>query len=165
MANLISEKLKLENKKLLVGEKAPDFRLTNKDLDDVSLSDFANRKIKIISCFPSIDTGVCEAQTKKFNELFSGNSDVVVLNVSADLPFAQGRWCGNSGLDNVITLSDYKNHSFAKDYGVHIANFCLIYRSVFVLDENNKIAYVQFAKSITEPLNFDEIKDFVNTLI
>lgn len=165
MPSLVSEKLKLETRKLSVGEIAPDFKLTDKNFDDVSLKDFSDKKVKIISCFPSINTGVCDAQTRKFNELFANNKDVIVLNVSMDLPFAQSQWCGNNGLDNVITLSDYKTHLFSKDYGVHIANFCLIYRSVFVLDSNNKIAYLELAKSITEPLNFDEVKNAVNKLL
>lgn len=164
MASLKDSKLKLQNRQLKVGENAPNFVLTNNNLDDVTLNDFADKKIKIISCFPSINTGVCDLQTKKFNELFKDNKDVVVLNVSMDLPFAQSQWCANNGLDNVITLSDYKTHQFAKDYGVHIADFCLTYRSIFIIDQNNKIVYIQFAKRIGEPLNFDEVELFVNNM-
>lgn len=164
MPSLVGSKLKLEIKKLEVGEIAPDFRLTNENLDDVSLKDFADKKYKIISTFPSINTSVCNKQTKTFNEEFSNNKDIVILNVSCDLPFAFKDWCASNNLENVIGLSDYKNHNFGKNYGINIVDFDLLYRSVFILDENNKIIYIQFAKVISDELDFNEIRNFVNSL-
>lgn len=164
MPSLVGTKLKLEMKKLEVGQIAPDFKLTNINLDDVSLKDFSDKKYKIISTFPSINTSVCNMQTKKFNEEFSKNENLVILNVSCDLPFAFKDWCAANNLENVIGLSDYKNHNFGKSYGVNIVDFDLLYRSVFILDENNKIIYIQFAKVISDELNFDEIKNFIKNL-
>lgn len=164
MPSLVESKLKLELKKLEVGQIAPDFKLTNINLDDVSLKDFSDKKYKIISAFPSINTKVCDMQTRKFNEEFSKNKDFVILNVSCDLPFAFKDWCAANNLENVIGLSDYKDHNFGKSYGINIVDFNLLYRSVFILDENNKIIYIQFAKVISSELNFEEIRNFINSL-
>ncbi|OPA81130.1 lipid hydroperoxide peroxidase [Paenibacillus selenitireducens] len=140
---------------LKAGDKAPDFTLNKNLLEEVSLNDYAG-KIKLISVVPSLDTGVCDAQTRRFNEEASKlGENVVILTVSADLPFAQARWCGAAGIDKVITLSDYKSNSFGEAYGVLIKEFRLDMRAVFVLDANDTITYVQVLEEMTEHPNYE----------
>lgn len=140
---------------LKAGDKAPDFALNKNLLEEVSLRDYAG-KIKLISVVPSLDTGVCDAQTRRFNEEASKLGDnVVILTVSADLPFAQARWCGAAGIDKVITLSDYKSNSFGEAYGVLIKEFRLDMRAVFVVDANDTITYVQVLEEMTEHPNYE----------
>lgn len=124
-----------------VSEKAQDFTLLNNDLSVATLDDFAG-KIKVLNIVPSLDTGVCDAQTRRFNAEFQDNEDVVVITISNDLPFAQARWCGNAGLPNAITLSAHKDEVFARNYGVLIEEFRLLARTVVVLDKDNNITYI-----------------------
>lgn len=141
---------------LKVGDTAPDFRLNKNLLEEVSLKDF-DGKIKLISVVPSLDTGVCDAQTRRFNqEAAELGEDVVILTVSVDLPFAQARWCGAAGVDRVITLSDYKDNSFGKAYGVLIKEFVLDHRAVFVIDKENKIRYVEVLKEMSEHPDYEK---------
>jgi thiol peroxidase len=141
---------------LKVGDKAPDFRLNKNLLEEVTLADY-DGKIKLISVVPSLDTGVCDAQTRRFNqEAAELGEDVIILTVSADLPFAQARWCGAAGVDRVVTLSDYKDNSFGKAYGVLIKEFALDHRAVFVLDKDNTIRYVQVLNEMGEHPNYEE---------
>lgn len=165
MASLIGQKLKLKNKMLRVGSEAPNFRLTNTNLDTVTLDDFKGKKVKIITTFPSINTSVCDLQVKKLNDLYANNKDVVVLNVSMDLPFAFKNWCASNNAENIIGLSDWKTQEFAKDYGVFIFDFHLLYRSIFILNEDNIITYIQFAQAIDKSLDFDSIVKEVNLLL
>ncbi|MDN4069423.1 thiol peroxidase [Paenibacillus sp. FSL R5-0407] len=141
---------------LKVGDTAPDFRLNKNLLEEVTLQDFAG-KIKLISVVPSLDTGVCDAQTRRFNQEAADLGDnVVILTVSADLPFAQARWCGAAGVDRVVTLSDYKDNSFGKSYGVLIKEFALDQRAVFVVDQDNKIRYVEVLKEMSEHPDYEK---------
>ncbi|GIP53161.1 thiol peroxidase [Paenibacillus vini] len=141
---------------LKVGDTAPDFRLNKNLLEEVTLQDFAG-KIKLISVVPSLDTGVCDAQTRRFNQEAADLGDnVVILTVSADLPFAQARWCGAAGVDRVVTLSDYKENSFGKSYGVLIKEFALDQRAVFVVDQDNKIRYVEVLKEMSEHPDYEK---------
>ena len=140
-----------------VGSKAPDFKLVNKDLADVSLADFAGKR-KLISIVPSLDTGVCATSTKVFNERLAGRSDVVVLIVSADLPFAQGRFCGAEGIDNVVTLSMMRSRNFAKDYGMLIEDGPLAGitgRAVLVISEVDEIIHAQLVSEIGHEPDYD----------
>ncbi|MDX1604841.1 MAG: thiol peroxidase [Candidatus Competibacterales bacterium] len=133
-----------------VGSKAPDFRLTRGDLSDVSLADFAGRK-KLLNIVPSLDTPTCALSTRKFNEHAKSHPDTVVLIVSADLPFAQGRFCTGEQLDNVIPLSLMRSQDFARDYGVLIEDgplAGLTARAVVVLDENDTVIYSQLVPDI-----------------
>ncbi|UNK17072.1 thiol peroxidase [Paenibacillus sp. N3/727] len=149
---------------LQVGDTAPDFTVSKNLLEDVSLKDFAG-KIKLISVVPSLDTGVCDAQTRRFNEEAAGlGDDVVILTVSADLPFAQARWCGAAGVDRVITLSDYKSRSFGQAYGVLIKEFQLDMRSIFVVDQNDKVTYVEYLSEMTEHPNYEAAIEAVKSL-
>jgi thiol peroxidase len=139
------------------GSAAPDFNLVTKDLADVSLKTYAGKK-KLISIVPSLDTGVCATSTKVFNERLGGRSDVVVLVVSADLPFAQGRFCGAEGIDNVVTLSMMRSRNFAKDYGILMVDGPLAGitgRAVVVLDAGDKVVYTQLVPEITTEPDYD----------
>jgi thiol peroxidase len=140
-----------------VGSQAPDFKLVSKDLADVTLADYAGKK-KLISIVPSLDTGVCAASTKIFNQRIAGRGDVVALVVSADLPFAQGRFCGAEGIDNVATLSMMRSRNFAKDYGILMIDGPLAGitgRGVVVLDASNKVVYTQLVPEITTEPDYD----------
>lgn len=140
---------------LKAGDQAPDFNLNKNLLETVSLKDYAG-KIKLISVVPSIDTGVCDAQTRRFNEEAAALGDnVVVLTVSADLPFAQSRWCAAAGVDRVVMLSDYKGNTFGQAYGVLIKEFALDMRAIFVVDNQDKITYVEVLQEMTEHPNYD----------
>jgi thiol peroxidase len=132
------------------GQIAPDFTLVGTDLNSVKLYDFKD-KIKIISVFPSIDTGVCALQTKRFNkEAAKLGKDIVILCISKDLPFAQSRFCGAEGIDNVITLSDYKDNEFGEKYGFLLEKLGLLTRGVIVVDKDNTVQYVEYVKEIAE---------------
>ena len=139
-----------------VGEKAPDFALVDNSLQPISLATYAG-KVKIISAVPSLDTPVCDTETRRFNQEAAGLSgDVVVLTVSLDLPFAQKRWCGAAGIDRVVTLSDYQERSFADAYGVLIKELQLLSRAVFVIGPDDKVLYVEYVKEITQHPDYDK---------
>ena len=143
------------------GTTAPDFKLVDKDLNDVGLGNFAGKK-KILSIVPSLDTGVCATSTKVFNERIGGRDDVVVLVASADLPFAQGRWCGAEGVDNVVTLSMMRSRNFAKDYGMLLEDGPLAgitARGVLTLDADNKVLHVQLVPEIVQEPDYDAAID------
>ncbi len=134
---------------LRVGDKAPDFRVVDGGLAAVTLGDFRG-KIKIISAVPSLDTPVCDMETRRFNqEAAKLPASVVVLTVSLDLPFAQKRWCAAAGVDKVKVVSDYQDRSFAAAYGVLIKELKLLSRSVFVVDAHDVVRYVQHVKEVT----------------
>jgi len=140
-----------------VGSTAPDFSLTSGDLSDVSLANYAGKK-KLLSIVPSLDTGVCAASTRKFNEAMAGRGDAVALVISADLPFASGRFCSAEGITNVINLSMMRSRNFAKDYGVLIVDGPLAgitARAVVVLDADNKVVYGQLVPEITQEPDYD----------
>lgn len=142
---------------LKAGDSAPDFKLQSTDLQDVSLADSAG-KTRIIATVPSLDTGVCSEETKKFNELAQGHSNVEILAVSMDLPFAIKRWCGAEGVSNVKTLSAHRCTQFGEDYGVLLKGGALdrlLTRAVFVVDGEGKLKHVEYCKEITEMPNLD----------
>lgn len=133
-----------------VGDTARDFLVVDNTLKDLTLADTNGKRIFVT--VPSLDTSVCDMEVRKFNEEASKLEDVTVYVVSMDLPFAQVRWCGNAGVDRVKTVSDYKQKSFGKNYGALIEEFCFLTRAIFVVDENNKITYVEYCKDvINEP--------------
>ncbi|BBI32597.1 thiol peroxidase [Cohnella abietis] len=150
---------------LKAGDAAPDFTLNKNLLETSSLKDFAG-KVKLISVVPSIDTGVCDAQTRRFNEEASGLGDnVVIITVSADLPFAQARWCGAAGVDRVVLLSDYKENSFGKSYGVLIKELHLDMRAIFVVDGNDQITYVEVLNEMADHPDYEAAVAAVKSLI
>ncbi|MBS3804626.1 MAG: thiol peroxidase [Oleiphilaceae bacterium] len=139
------------------GDQAPAFTLTNQGLEETPLSSYAGKR-KILNIIPSIDTGVCATSTRKFNEKAGNLDNTVVLVVSADLPFAAGRFCGAEGLDNVVPLSSFRNYSFQQDYGVGIQNgpFAgLCARAVVVLDENDKVIHSELVSDIANEPDYD----------
>lgn len=140
-----------------VGSDAPAFNLTAGDLSTASLAGYAGKKV-ILNIFPSIDTGVCAESTRRFNAAASALDNSAVLCVSADLPFALSRFCGAEGLDNVITLSSFRNPEFGDDYGVRISDgpiAGLMSRAVVVIDENGKITYTEQVPEITQEPDYD----------
>lgn len=165
VATIKGNPLTLLGPELKVGDQAPDFTL-NKDLmTEVTLSDYAG-KVKLISVVPSLDTGVCDAQTRRFNdEAANLGDDVVILTVSVDLPFAQARWCGAAGVDRVETLSDYKTNAFGEAYGVLIKELRLDFRAIFVVDANDKIQYVEYLKEMTEHPDYESALAAVKQLV
>lgn len=137
-----------------VGAKAPDFKLTKSDLSDVTLKDFAGKKV-ILNIFPSIDTGTCATSVRTFNKEASELPGVVVVGVSKDLPFALGRFCGAEGIDKVVTTSALRDDSFAKGYGVSFVDGPLagvFSRSIVVIDEAGKVVHTeQVPETVDEP--------------
>lgn len=151
----LNNPMTLVGKEVKVGEQAPDFTLLNNDLQAKTLKDYEG-KVKIISVVPSLDTGVCDAQTRRFNvEASKLSDDVVILTVSMDLPFAQKRWCGAAGIDKVVTLSDHKDASFGTNYGFLIEELRLLTRGIVVIGKDNKVAYVEYVPEVTHEVNFD----------
>ena len=144
-----------------VGVQAPDASLVTNSLGGAKVSDYKG-KVVVISAVPSLDTPVCDAETRRFNEEAGRlGSDVAVLTVSADLPFAQARWCGAAGVDHVVTLSDYQGLEFAKAYGVLIKELQLLARCIFVLDKEGKVSYVQLVKEVADEPDYDEVLEAV----
>ena len=140
-----------------VGSAAPDFSLVNGELADVALANFAGKK-KLLNIVPSLDTPVCATSTQKFNAAMADKADAVALVISADLPFAMGRFCGAEGIENVVSLSMMRNRNFAKDYGMLITDgplAGLTGRAVVVLDADNKVLYTQLVPEITEEPDYD----------
>jgi thiol peroxidase len=140
-----------------VGSKASNFSLKTVELADKSLSDFAGKKV-ILNIFPSIDTGTCATSVREFNKKAAALKNTVVLCVSKDLPFAQARFCGAEGIDNVIMLSDFTAGSFGKDYELEITNGPLAYlhsRAVIVLDENGTVVYTEQVADIVDEPNYE----------
>ena len=139
------------------GSKAQPFSLVAKDLSDVTLGQFAGKR-KVLNIFPSIDTGVCAASVRKFNQLATSVDNTVVLCISADLPFAQSRFCGAEGLSNVITLSTLRNPEFQQDYGVGIEEGALkglTARAVVVINEQDEVVFSELVNEITHEPNYD----------
>ncbi len=139
------------------GQKAPAFKLVAKDLKDVSLADYAGKR-KVLNIVPSLDTAVCATSTRKFNEKAGSLANAVVLVISADLPFAAGRFCSTEGLENVVTLSTLRGREFMKAYGVEITSGPLTgvtARGVLVLDENDTVLHAELVPEITQEPNYD----------
>lgn len=144
----------LQGNEVKVGETAPNFTVLANNLSPVSLED-SKGTVRIISVVPSLDTGVCDQQTRRFNEEAAGLEGVTILTVSVDLPFAQGRWCGAAGIDKVQTVSDHRDLSFGLAYGVAIKELRLLARAVFVVDKNDKVVYAEYVPEVTTHPNYE----------
>lgn len=141
-----------------VGSKVPDFRLTKADLSDITPADLAGKKV-IYNIFPSIDTGTCAMSVRKFNEQAASLDNTVVLCVSSDLPFAQKRFCGAEGINNVVTVSDFKEKKFGNDWGLYFTDGPmqgLMSRCVVVADANGKVVYTEQVDEIIHEPNYDK---------
>ena len=139
---------------LKAGDKAPEFEVVNDSLKPVSL-ETTGTHVRIFSVVPSLDTPVCDAQTKRFNEEAAKLPDVDIYTVSMDLPFAQKRWCGNFGVDKIKMLSDHKTGSFGEHYGTLIKELRIESRAIFVVDQDNTIRYVEYVKEVADHPNYD----------
>ncbi len=148
-----------------VGDKAPAFTLAANDLSPVDSSTY-DGKVRIIAAVASLDTGTCDTETRRFNEEASKlGDDVVVLTVSMDLPFAQARWCASAGIDRVVTLSDYRDGSFGDAYGVFIKENGLLARSVFVVDREGVIQYIQIVPVLSDEPDYEPVLDAARKLV
>jgi thiol peroxidase len=150
---------------LQVGDKAPDFSVVDNGLTAVTLASSAG-KVRIISAVPSLDTPVCDTETRRFNqEAAELPGDVLVLTVSLDLPFAQKRWCGAAGIDKVVTLSDYRERSFGLNYGVLIKELLLLTRAIFIVDADDIIRYIQIVPEVTSEPDYAAVISAIKTLL
>ena len=157
--------LTLLGKELRQGDAAPDVELLDNDLSPVRLSSFQG-KVCVVSSVPSLDTPVCDMETRRFNEEAGGlGEDVVIVTVSMDLPFAQKRWCGAAGVDRVVTLSDHREGSFGMEYGVLIKELRLLARCVFVLDRKGVVQYIQTVQEIAEEPDYKAVLDAVKAFV
>ena len=147
---------------LKAGDKAPDFELTGNDLSAVSLSQTSGTRI--FSVVPSLDTPVCDQQTRRFNEEAARIGDVTIYTVSSDLPFAQSRWCGAAGVDKVTTLSDHKTGKFGGSWGTMIRDWRIQSRAVFVVDSDNTVRYAEYVPEVAEHPNYDAVLEAAKSL-
>lgn len=152
--------LTLLGPEIKVGQQAPGFQVLAGDLSTVTLGNFKG-KTKLISVVPSLDTPVCDQQTRRFNEE-AGKlpSDVAVLTISMDLPFAQGRFCSTAGINKIKVLSDHRDASFGQAFGTLIKELRLLTRSVFVIGPDDKVQYVEYVKEVTNHPNYDAVLSF-----
>lgn len=158
------EPLTLLGAEVKVGDTAPEFEVAGNDLSAVKLSDYAG-KVCVILSVPSLDTPVCDVETRRFNEEAGKlGGDVVVLTISMDLPFAQKRWCGAAGVKNVVTLSDHRDASFGKAFGVLIKDLRLLARAVFIVDGEGVVRYVQIVPEIAQEPDYEAVLEAVKGL-
>lgn len=149
--------LTLVGEELKVGDRAPDVEVLNNDLAPVKLSSFKG-KIVIVASVPSLDTPICDLETRRFNqEAEALGQDVVVATISMDLPFAQKRWCGAAGVDRVMTFSDHREASFGEAYGVLIQELRLLARAIFIIDRDGVIKDIQIVKEVAEEPDYDAV--------
>ena len=164
-ATMHGNPLTLLGPELKVGDRVPDVEVLDNDLNPVKLSSFQG-KVCVVSAVPSLDTPVCDMETRRFNtDAAKLGDNVLVLTVSMDLPFAQKRWCGAAGVENVTTLSDYRNASFGEKFGVLIKELRLLSRTIFVVDQNGILQYTQHVKELSEEPDYDAILEAVKKLI
>lgn len=165
MITMMGNPLTLLGPERRVGDVAPEIEVLDNELSPVKLSSFQG-KVCVISSVPSLDTPVCDMETRRFNEAAGTlGDDVVILTISMDLPFAQKRWCGAAGVEKVITLSDHREAAFGQAYGVLIKELRLLARAVFVVDREGTIQYVQLVKEVTEEPDYDAVLEAVNKLL
>jgi len=149
--------LTLLGSEIKVGNAAPDCELLGNDLSPVKLSSYRG-KVCILSSVPSLDTPVCDMETRRFNQEAGGLGDnVAILTISMDLPFAQARWCGAAGVDKVVTLSDHRDAAFGEAYGILIKELRLLARAIFVVDREGIIQYVQLVKEMTQEPDYGSV--------
>ena len=153
----------LLGKEVKVGDKAPEFTCLKGDLSPFTLKDVEG-KVKIISVVPSVDTGVCEIQTIRFNKEASNLDNSVIITISCDLPFAQARFCGDKGIDNSVVVSDYNGHSFGLGYGFLIDEFKLLNRGIIVIDKDDVVRYVEYVSENTNQPDYEKALEVAKSL-
>lgn len=146
--------LALDGPELKAGDKAPDFNAVDKGMQPVTLASTGN-KVRVISVVPSLDTPVCDAQTKRFNEAAAGMANVDFYTISVDLPFAQNRWCNAFAVDKVKMLSDHKEASFGRNWGTLIHDWRIESRALFVVDQKNVIQHVEYVPEVADHPNYE----------
>lgn len=151
-------------KEVKVGDTAPDFTVLSSSLQPVTLANFEG-KVKVIAVYPSIDTGVCAAQNRRFNQEADKLKDVAVLSVSVDLPFAQSRFCAAEGLNSIVTLSDHKDLDFGLKYGFVIEELRLLSRGTVIIGKDNKVKYVEYVPEVTQEPNYDAALKIIKELV
>ena len=156
--------LTLIGDEIKVGDKAPDFTVTQDDMSPFSLSDMEDG-VKILSVVPSLDTKVCQLQTNKFNEMAADLGDVQILTISVDLPFAQSRFSDDNSIDKLKIVSDYKDLDFGMKYGFVLEELRLLSRGLVILDKENTVKYVEYVKEVTEQPDYDKALEEVKKLI
>ncbi|MFD2761852.1 thiol peroxidase [Lentibacillus juripiscarius] len=156
MANVTfnQDPVTLLGNEISAGDQAPNFTVLSNDLKEVSLDDYKG-KVKLIAAVPSVDTGVCAEETRRFNEEADKLDNVQVLTISMDLPFAQSRWCAANGIKKLDTLSDHRDADFGEKYGVLMKELRLLARAIFVVDSNDKVTYVEYVSEVTNHPNYD----------
>jgi thioredoxin-dependent peroxiredoxin len=156
--------VELAGDEVKAGQKAPDFTLTGNDMKPVTLKDTSG-KVRIFSALPSLDTAVCDRETRRFNEEAAKLEGIEIWTVSMDLPFAQKRWCGAAGITAVKTASDYKKASFAQNWGVLEPERHLMVRAVFVVDKDDTVRYVEYVPSVGSEPNYDAVLSAAKALL
>jgi len=165
MITMKGDPLTLIGDELKLGDPAPDVEMLDNDLSSVKLSSFRG-KVCVISSVPSLDTPVCDMETRRFNEEAGRlGADVVILTISMDLPFAQKRWCGAAGVNRVTTLSDHRYAAFGEAFGVLIKEMRLLARAVFVVDRGVRIRYIQLVRELTQEPDYETVLDAVRRLL
>jgi len=165
LVSLQGHPLTLLGPALKVGDRAPEFEVLDNNLSPIQLASFKG-KIIILASLPSLDTPVCDLETRRFNtEAEKLDADIRILTISMDLPFAQKRWCGAAGVDKVVTLSDHRTASFGSAYGVLIKELRLLARAVFVLDRDGVIRYIQILPDLAQEPDYDQAIKVVEKLV
>lgn len=154
----------LLGKEVKVGDKAPDFTVLSSTLTPTTLADFEG-KVKVIAVYPSIDTGICAAQNRRFNQEADKLKDVAVLSISVDLPFAQSRFCAAEGLNSIVTLSDHKNLDFGMKYGFVIEELRLLARGTVIIGKDNVVKYVEFVPEIAQEPDYEAALKVIKQLV
>lgn len=154
----------LLGKEVKVGDKAPDFTVLSSTLTPTTLADFEG-KVKVIAVYPSIDTGICAAQNRRFNQEADKLKDVAVLSISVDLPFAQSRFCAAEGLNSIVTLSDHKNLDFGMKYGFVIEELRLLTRGTVIIGKDNVVKYVEFVPEIAQEPDYEAALKVIKQLV
>jgi len=164
MVTIHGKPLTLVGQEVKVGEPAPDAELLDNDLNPVKLSTYRG-KVLVIASVPSLDTPVCDMETRRFNEEAANlGPDIELVTVSMDLPFAQKRWCGAAGVTNLKTLSDHRQAEFGLAYGVLIKELRLLARAVFILDRKGTVQYVHLVKEVTNEPDYEEVLQALNRI-
>jgi len=145
----------LEGPEIKVGQKVPDFTLIATDFSEVRLSD-SRGKVRLLSVVHSLDTGICDLQTQRFEEEAGNFKDVVIYTISMDLPFAQARYCGANNIKNLRTLSDYRDASFGRAYGLLIRDLRLLSRAIFIIDRDDTVRYVEYVPEVAQHPDYDK---------
>ena len=165
MITMRNNPLTLLGRELKPGEAVPDFTVLNNDLESVRFSSFQG-KVCVISSVPSLDTPVCDMQTRKFNDMAANlDSDVRILTISMDLPFAQKRWCGAAGVDRVITFSDHFNGAFGDAFGVMIKELRLLARAIFIIDREGILRYTQLVREVAKEPDYDAVMEALKDVV